>query len=105
MVAHWIVGNRHLIVYPYPVTILFPVVFAWADRGTPLASLMTVQQSVLAVDDDVYRGRVRVGSSSRGAIDDSPCHPAARIATRVAGLCQVLRVHHFDHHKCVYGMA
>jgi hypothetical protein len=60
-----------LIVYPDAVPIPFPKVFARTDGGTPFTPLMTVQQSVLAVDDDGYRGSISVGSSSRRPIYNS----------------------------------
>src|ERR1700723_4696458 len=56
VVAHWFVGDRHLIIDPNAVAISFPKVLAWTDGGTTLATLVTVEQSMLAVNDDVYRG-------------------------------------------------
>jgi len=85
VVAHRFVGDRHCVAHPNAVALPFTVVLAWGDGCTPSAMFVTIQQRVLAVDDDVYAGSIGVGFPPCGAIYNGT-HYAWTLAADVCGL-------------------
>lgn len=62
--------------------------FAGSDGSAAGAMLVTIQQSVFPVDDDVDLGRICVRSSSGGRIYDRSHESTAGVATDIHGLCE-----------------